>query len=61
VGGLGFRSPNFWSSPCSRSASGRAVGSLVALVAFVLVAMVQRIGIPWYFITHLGLDNGIGG
>jgi cell division protein FtsW (lipid II flippase) len=39
----------------------RAIGSLVALVALVLVAIVQWIGIPWYFITHLGLDNGIGG
>jgi hypothetical protein len=36
----------------------RAIGSLVALV---VVAIVQWIGIPWYFITHLGLDNGIGG
>jgi hypothetical protein len=39
----------------------RTIGSLVALVALVLVAMVQWIGIPWYFMTHLGLDNGIGG
>jgi cell division protein FtsW (lipid II flippase) len=39
----------------------RTVGSLVALVALVLVAIVQWFGIPWYFITHLGLDNGIGG
>jgi hypothetical protein len=39
----------------------RAIGSLVTLVALVLVAIVQWIGIPWYFITHLGLDNGIGG
>jgi Flp pilus assembly pilin Flp len=34
---------------------------LVAMIALVLVAMVQLVGIPWYFITHLGLDNGIGG
>jgi len=39
----------------------RGVGSLVALVSLVLVAIVQWIGIPWYFVTHLGLDNGIGG
>ena len=39
----------------------RAVGSLVALVTLVLIAIVQWVGIPWYFITHLGLDNGIGG
>jgi hypothetical protein len=43
------------------SARTRAVGSLVALVALVVIAIVQWIGIPWYFITHLGLDNGIGG
>ncbi len=39
----------------------RAVGLLVALIAFVLVAMVVQVGVPWYFGTHLGLDNGIGG
>src|ERR1700758_3081634 len=39
----------------------RAVGLLVALIALVLVAIVQLVCIPWYFITHLGLDNGIGG
>ncbi|SPM29977.1 hypothetical protein [Mycobacterium terramassiliense] len=39
----------------------RAIGSLAAVVALALVALVQWIGIPWYFITHLGLDNGIGG
>jgi hypothetical protein len=43
------------------STRARTVGSAVALVALVLVAMVQWIGIPWYFITHLGLDNGVGG
>jgi hypothetical protein len=39
----------------------RAVGLLVALIAFFLVAMVALGGVPWYFGTHLGLDNGIGG
>jgi len=39
----------------------RAVGLLVALVALVLVVIVQFFGVPWYFGTHLGLDNGIGG
>jgi uncharacterized membrane protein len=39
----------------------RAIGLLVVLVAFVVAAAVSRIGIPWYFGTHLGLDNGIGG
>jgi hypothetical protein len=39
----------------------RAVGLLVALIAFVLVAIVAQVGVPWYFGTHLGLDNGIGG
>jgi hypothetical protein len=31
------------------------------LIGFVLVAMVAQVGVPWYFGTHLGLDNGIGG
>jgi hypothetical protein len=39
----------------------RAVGLLAALTALVLVVVVQLIGLPWYFISHLGLDNGIGG
>ena len=39
----------------------RAVGLLVALIAFDLVAMVAQVGVRWYFGTHLGLDNGIGG
>ena len=43
------------------STRARAAGSLVALVTLALIATVQWIGIPWYFITHLGLDNGVGG
>jgi hypothetical protein len=39
----------------------RALGLLVALMAFVLVATAAQVGVPWYFGTHLGLDNGIGG
>jgi hypothetical protein len=39
----------------------RAVGPLVALIALGLVVAVQLVGVPWYFGTHLGLDNGIGG
>ena len=39
----------------------RAVGLLAALVVLVLVVVVQLVGVPWYFGTHLGLDNGIGG
>jgi hypothetical protein len=39
----------------------RGVGLLVCLIAFVLVAVVAQVGVPWYFGTHLGLDNGIGG
>ena len=38
-----------------------AVGLLVCLIAFVLVALVAEFGVPWYFIARLGLDNGIGG
>src|SRR5277367_4996882 len=25
------------------------------------VVLVQLVGVPWYFGSHLGLDNGIGG
>jgi hypothetical protein len=34
---------------------------IVALVALGLVIAVQLLGVRWYFGTHLGLDNGIGG
>lgn len=43
------------------STRARAAALLAAVIALVLVAVVQLVGIPWYFITHLGLDNGIGG
>ena len=39
----------------------RAVGLLAALTALGLVVVVQLVGVPWYFGSHLGLDNGIGG
>lgn len=39
----------------------RAVGLFAALTALVLVVIVQLVGLPWYFVTHLHLDNGIGG
>jgi hypothetical protein len=39
----------------------RAIGLLAVLIAFAVAAAVSRVGIPWYFGTHLGLDNGIGG
>jgi hypothetical protein len=39
----------------------RTAGVLAAMIAFVLVATIARLGVPWYFGTHLGLDNGIGG
>jgi hypothetical protein len=39
----------------------RAVAPLTALLVLVLVVVVQLVGIPWYFGSHLGLDNGIGG
>jgi hypothetical protein len=42
-------------------ARARCVGLLVALIALVLVVGVQWVGVPWYFGTHLGLDNGKGG
>ena len=37
------------------------VGPLLALAALGAVVAVQLVGVPWYFGTHLGLDNGIGG
>jgi hypothetical protein len=39
----------------------RGIGALAALAALVLVVAVKRVGVPWYFGSHLGLDNGIGG
>jgi hypothetical protein len=39
----------------------RAVGLLAGLTPLVLVVVVQLVGVPWYFGSHLGLDNGIGG
>jgi hypothetical protein len=39
----------------------RAVGLLAALTVLVLVAILQLVCVPWYFGSHLGLDNGIGG
>jgi hypothetical protein len=39
----------------------RAVGPVVALIVLGLIVLVQLVGVPWYFGTHLGLDNGIGG
>jgi hypothetical protein len=39
----------------------RGVGVLGALTALVLVVVVQLVGLPWYFGSHLSLDNGIGG
>jgi hypothetical protein len=39
----------------------RVVGLLMCLIALILVAVVVQVGVPWYFGTHLGLDNGIGG
>jgi len=42
--------------------AGVRTGALIAgVIALVVVALVQWVGIPWYFIDHLGLDNGIGG
>ena len=43
------------------SVRARSVGLVVGLIALVLVAIAQWVGIPWYFMTHRGLDNGIGG
>jgi hypothetical protein len=42
-------------------ARARAVALLVAVIALVVVVAAQLVGVPWYFETHLGLDNGVGG
>jgi hypothetical protein len=39
----------------------RAVGMLAALTVLGVVVVAQLVAIPWYFGTHLGLDNGVGG
>jgi hypothetical protein len=39
----------------------RTIGFVLAVFAFVVVALTAQAGVPWYFGTHLGLDNGIGG
>ncbi|WP_431231229.1 hypothetical protein ACQ856_16515 [Mycolicibacterium psychrotolerans] len=39
----------------------RTIGLFAGLVALGGVGVAQWIGIPWYFITHLGLDGGAGG
>ena len=39
----------------------RTIALFAGLVGLIAVAVVQWVGIPWYFITHLGLDNGVGG
>ena len=42
--------------------TGVRAGALIAgMVALGLVVLIQWVGIPWYFIDHLRLDNGIGG
>lgn len=43
------------------SARVRTFGLFAGMIALVLVVLAQWVGIPWYFINHLGLDNGIGG
>jgi hypothetical protein len=55
--GLVFVALAFW--PMPRRA--RGVGWLTTLILFILVALAVQVAVPWYFGTHLGLDNGIGG
>jgi peptidoglycan/LPS O-acetylase OafA/YrhL len=55
--GLLFLALAFWPIKARR----RAIGLLVCLIGLVLIAVVVQLGVPWYFGTHLGLDNGIGG
>jgi MFS superfamily sulfate permease-like transporter len=46
---------------CSARTRVRSVGLLVTVIAVVGVVLVVKLGVPWYFGTHLALDNGIGG
>jgi hypothetical protein len=39
----------------------RGIGLHAALIVLNLVALLQLVGLPWYFGSHLGLDNGVGG
>jgi hypothetical protein len=39
----------------------RTVAWLAAVIALVVLATAAWVVVPWYFGTHLGLDNGIGG
>lgn len=43
------------------STKARLLGLLATAMLLVLVTMAGHVGIPWYFGTHLGLDNGVGG
>lgn len=39
----------------------RVIGLFAVLAAVAVVAFIAFVGVPWYFGTRLGLDNGIGG
>lgn len=39
----------------------RVIGLFTVLAAVAAVAFIAFVGVPWYFGTRLGLDNGIGG
>lgn len=39
----------------------RAIAWVVGFVLLAVVAGTALFGVPWYFGTHLGLDNGVGG
>lgn len=43
------------------STKARTMSWLASLAGLLLVAVTTRVGVPWYFGTHLGLDNGFGG
>jgi hypothetical protein len=42
-------------------ARARLVACLVTLGGSIMLAVTYWAGVPWYFLTHLGLDNGVGG
>lgn len=55
--GLVFLAIAFWSG----GVRGRAIAWTVACGVLAVIAAAARIGVPWFFGTHLGLDNGVGG
>lgn len=46
---------------CLRSRKLGGILALLFLVVLVLLVLATLVGVPWYFGSHLGLENGVGG